>query len=282
MALLSTISRWYFSKERLANTPSRKCNVLPDREEAYRQQAAWFIQDLGERLNVTQLCICTAIVYMQRFYMFHSFTMFRRNSVSAAAMFLATKVQDEPRRLDQVVKLGYACINKDQPNLVPLSSKCEQYQAEVQELVSNEIILLSTLGFDVAVSHPHPCVVQCCTALHLPREFTKLSYLLATSSLLVTTLCLRFSPQVVACVCIHLANSWSINTLIPPSNTGREWYHSLDSTVNIELIETLKQEFEDILEKHPNMIKIKLLRSVPDFLKAGVNIFSFTLNSKIH
>ena len=38
------------------------------------------------------MCINTAIVYMQRFYMFHSFTKFHRNYIAAAALFLAAKV----------------------------------------------------------------------------------------------------------------------------------------------------------------------------------------------
>ena len=44
----------------------------------------------------TQLCINTAIVYMQRFYMFHSFTKFHRNFIAAAALFLAAKVTQRP------------------------------------------------------------------------------------------------------------------------------------------------------------------------------------------
>lgn len=42
--------------------------------------------------NRSQLCINTAIVYMHRFYAFHSFTHFHRNSIAAAALFLAGKV----------------------------------------------------------------------------------------------------------------------------------------------------------------------------------------------
>ena len=41
----------------------------------------------------SQLCINTAIVYMHRFYAFHSFTLFHRNSIAAAAFFLAAKVR---------------------------------------------------------------------------------------------------------------------------------------------------------------------------------------------
>ena len=40
----------------------------------------------------SQLCINTAIVYMHRFYAFHSFTQFHRNAIAAAALFLAAKV----------------------------------------------------------------------------------------------------------------------------------------------------------------------------------------------
>ena len=44
--------RWYFSEEKLASSPSRKWNIPADKEESYRQQAANFIQDMGQRLQV--------------------------------------------------------------------------------------------------------------------------------------------------------------------------------------------------------------------------------------
>lgn len=45
-------SRWYFTEEQLANSPSRECGVSADRELAYRQQAANLIQEVGQRLQV--------------------------------------------------------------------------------------------------------------------------------------------------------------------------------------------------------------------------------------
>lgn len=44
--------RWYFPKERLENTPSRRSGIDPDKELTYRQQSANFIQDIGQRLQV--------------------------------------------------------------------------------------------------------------------------------------------------------------------------------------------------------------------------------------
>lgn len=45
-------SKWFFTREQLENTASRRCGVEPDRELSYRQQAANLIQDMGQRLNV--------------------------------------------------------------------------------------------------------------------------------------------------------------------------------------------------------------------------------------
>jgi len=44
--------KWYFTKEQLANSPSRKCGIDADKELSNRQQAANFIQDMGQRLVV--------------------------------------------------------------------------------------------------------------------------------------------------------------------------------------------------------------------------------------
>ena len=41
--------------------------------------------------------------------------------ISAAALFLAAKVEEQPRKLDHVVRVLYATLHKDDPNLNPKS-----------------------------------------------------------------------------------------------------------------------------------------------------------------
>ncbi|KAM7325020.1 hypothetical protein ACRRTK_015273 [Alexandromys fortis] len=96
--------RWYFTREQLENSPSRRFGVDSDKELSYRQQAANLLQDMGQRLNVSQLTINTAIVYMHRFYMIQSFTQFHRYSMAPAALFLAAKVEEQPKKLEHVIK----------------------------------------------------------------------------------------------------------------------------------------------------------------------------------
>lgn len=53
-------SRWFFTREQLENTPSRRCGMEADKELSYRQQAANLIQEMGQRLNVYPF-LCLAL-----------------------------------------------------------------------------------------------------------------------------------------------------------------------------------------------------------------------------
>merc|ERR1711963_448259 len=251
--------RWYFSESQLRNTPTVRGGLALEKELSYRQQAANFIQDMGQRLEVTQLCINTAIVYMQRFYMFHSFTRFHRNSIASAALFLAAKVEEQPRKLEHVIKVAHLCLHRGQPQL---DVRSDAYMEQAQELVTNENILLQTLGFDVAIDHPHTHVVKCCQLVKAAKELAQTSYSMATNSLHLTTMCLRYSPTTVACVCIHLACKWS-NYKIPLSAQKKEWFTYIDQEVTIELLEKLTEEFLAILDKYPEsrLRKKKIMNS---------------------
>ncbi|KAM4601910.1 cyclin-T2-like [Polymixia lowei] len=244
-------TKWLFTREQLDNTPSRRCGVESDRELSYRQQAANLIQDMGQRLNVSQLIINTAIVYMHRFYMIHSFTKFHRNIISQTTLFLAAKVEEQPRKLEHVIKVAHACVN---PQDAPLDTKSNAYHQQAQELVLLETIVLQTLGFEITVEHPHTDVVRCSQLVRASKDLAQTSYFMATNSLHLTTFCLQHKPTVIACVCIHLACKWS-NWEIPVSTDGKHWWEYLDRTVTLQLLDELTHEFLQILEKTPSRLK---------------------------
>ncbi|CAN2389014.1 early viral transcription [Pristimantis euphronides] len=244
-------SRWFFTREQLENSPSRRSAVEADKELSYRQQAANLIQDMGQRLNVSQLTINTAIVYMHRFYMHHSFTKYHRNIMSPTALFLAAKVEEQPRKLEHVIKVCHACLNPNDPQL---DTKSDAYLQQAQELVILETVLLQTLGFEITIEHPHTDVVKCTQLVRASKDLAQTSYFMATNSLHLTTFCLQYKPTVIACVCIHLACKWS-NWEIPVSTDGKHWWEYVDPTVTLELLDELTHEFLQILEKTPSRLK---------------------------
>ncbi|XP_035249411.1 cyclin-T2-like isoform X1 [Anguilla anguilla] len=244
-------SKWFFTRDQLETTPSRRCGVEPDRELSYRQQAANLIQDMGQRLNVSQLTINTAIVYMHRFYMYHSFTKFHRNIISPTTLFLAAKVEEQPRKLEHVIKVAHACLN---PQETPLDTKSNAYLQQAQELVILETIVLQTLGFEITIEHPHTDVVKCSQLVRASKDLAQTSYFMATNSLHLTTFCLQHKPTVIACVCIHLACKWS-NWEIPVSTDAKHWWEYVDPSVTLTLLDELTHEFLQILEKTPSRLK---------------------------
>lgn len=265
--------RWYFTKEQLESSPSRKTGIDADKELAHRQQAASFIRDMGQRLQVTQLCVNTAIVYMHRFYVFHSFTHFHRNAIATAALFLAAKVEEQPRKLEHIIKVAQLCLARTQPSG---ERRNEVYSEQAQEVVMNENILLQTLGFDVAIEHPHSFIINFCQLANFSKELSQTMYFMATNSLYLTTMCLQYKPTVVACFCVHFVCKWS-NREIPKSKEDRSWYSYIDASVTPELMEQLTNEFLVVYDKCPTRLKKKIQSSQESLAGQNfLNNFSFS------
>uniref|UniRef100_A0A8C4SFR9 Cyclin-like domain-containing protein n=1 Tax=Erpetoichthys calabaricus TaxID=27687 RepID=A0A8C4SFR9_ERPCA len=225
--------KWFFTREQIENSPSRRAGLDPDKELSYRQQAANLLQDMGQRLNVSQLTINTAIVYMHRFYMIQSFTRFHRNVIVPATLFLAAKVEEQPRKLEYVIKVMHALLNPQDPSP---DVRSEAYLQQAQDLVILESIILQTLAFEITIDHPHTHVVKCTQLVRASKDLAQTSYFMATNSLHLTTFCLQYRPPVVACVCIHLACKWS-NWEIPVSTDAKHWWEYVDPTVTLELLD---------------------------------------------
>ena len=241
----------------IANTTSRKSEISVGEEHNLRQQTARFIQTMGQKLHVRQLCINTAIVYMHKFYMSHSFSVFCKYHISAAALFLASKVEKQERKTEQMIKVLDDC-NQLQ------NTKSVKYPEKVQELHNNESILLQTLGFEVSIIHPHTYVIEICEKMKANRRFSEESYCLATSSLHLTTMCLEYPPYIVACVCIQVA-CVSLKNWVPAclSNyaSGISWELYIDKPIDKNKIEELAGEFSFILEKSPRRLQSQIFQS---------------------
>lgn len=183
--------------------------------------------------------------------MIHSFTKFHRNIISQTTLFLAAKVEEQPRKLEHVIKIAHACVNPQEP---AIDTKSNAFLQQAQELVALETVVLQTLGFEITVDHPHTDVVRCSQLVRASKDLAQTSYFMATNSLHLTTFCLQYRPTVVACVCIHLACKWS-NWEIPVSTDGKHWWEYVDRTVTLQLLDELTHEFLQILEKTPSRLK---------------------------
>ena len=247
--------RWIMSPDKLLELPSLSEKFTTEDDRHYRQQAANMIQDLSKVLNLLPLVTNTAIVYMHRFFMFHSFHIFDRFLIGACCIFLACKVEEQPRKLEHVITMYCKCIKTDANAM-----RGEEHRKRIQDFIMHEQLLVETLGFDVRVEHPHSSVIKITEKIKASKDLAQTSYLLATNTLHLTTFCLLYPPVVIACVCINLACKWG-HWMIPKSNEKKDWWqYFAPSDFTQKKLDTLTDELVTIIDQSPAKMKDHLKR----------------------
>ncbi|XP_075240766.1 uncharacterized protein LOC142336104 [Convolutriloba macropyga] len=249
-------SRWIFATNEAINESSFVSPNFADMSDRqYRQQAANMIQDISKSLAIQPIAVNTAIVYMHRFFVFHSFDAFDRFLVAACCVFLACKVEEQPRKLEHVILMF--CKWRKLPEK---AVKGEEQRKLIQDFIMHEQLLVETLGFDVRVEHPHSSVIKITEKIKASKDLAQTSYMLATNTLHLTTFCLQYTPVVIACVCINLACKWG-HWLIPKSNERREWWqYFAPAGFTQKKLDLLTDELVTIIDQSPAKMKEHLKR----------------------
>jgi len=71
-----------------------------------------------------------------------------------ACVFLASKVEEQPKKLDEVLKVCHNVLHKKK-----LESRTQEYFIRSEKLQRNETLLLETLDFEYKIEHPHPHII---------------------------------------------------------------------------------------------------------------------------
>ncbi|CRK87348.1 CLUMA_CG001150, isoform A [Clunio marinus] len=192
---------WYFEKEELKNTPSRRDGVDFDTEKRYRREATNFIRECGTEMNLGYATIHSAVAFMHRFYMFHSFRTFPRFVTACSCLFLAGKVEETPKKCKDIVKKAHSILSSEK-----FASFGEDPKEEV---ITMERILLKTVKFDLQVDHPYRFVIEYAKCLKsnspIPKEQVVQKAWNFVNDSLETTLCLQWEPEIIAVAMLYLA-----------------------------------------------------------------------------
>jgi cyclin T len=252
--------RWYFATDQLRKTPASSGDPPEVNKDVWnRYQCAELVQSIGQRMKLPQFAINTAILYMHRFYQFHSMTRFHRHTMAPVFVFLAAKVDETPRRLDMVVRETHRILYPNEAALEPTS---EKYLEELQNMVTHENVLLQTLAFDLVVQHPHSHVIRCCQLIRCDKQLSHAAYDLASCALHFTSLCIQYSPVLVASMCVYVAAKWS-NIKIPLSEPDKKaWFYFMDPSLTETQIQKVAEDFLTAVEGYPARVRTKIWNQV--------------------
>jgi len=238
-----------YTEDELLNCPSVLDGTLTAEKELYkRQEAGVFIRDVSHLLCLRPIAINTACYFMHRFFMHHSMKTHKKFDISMACVFLASKVEDLPKSLDEVLKVCYKALWKKE-----LKNRTQQYTEESEKLQRNEMLLLQILDFEYKVKQPHLYIVKITEFLKSDRKFSKMAYLMASYSFYLTPFCILYKPVVVASMCIYLSMKWTRMEL-PDSIDCRPFWKYMNPKIEEETLKELTEKFEAILQKYPKNI----------------------------
>jgi len=161
-------------------------------------------------------------------------------------LFLAAKVEEAPIRLEYVLKTAHMFIHPKSPP--PTEKELTRLK---NDLIYNENLLLQTLGFDFIILHPHTPVIECAALIRATKGMTRQAYDLATNSLHFTTMCVRYTPEVVACVCLNTVLKGHSLT-IGPSEEGKYWWNHFSKDLTKEELESITEEYANIMKHSKN------------------------------
>lgn len=208
--IFTTLDNFYVSKEDLADSPSRKDGISADTERDQRIYGCELIQEAGILLRLPQAVMATGQVLLHRFYCKVSLVAHDVKKTAMACVWLATKLEENPRRMREMLSVFYRLDRRRQgkPTLPPLEVYGPVFEKWKSDVVTLERIMLRAFGFILHVEHPHKFVLNYLVVLeqhdHPESGLLQRAWNLANDSLR-STLCVRFKGEIVACGIIFLA-----------------------------------------------------------------------------
>ncbi|XP_048499241.2 cyclin-L1-1 [Beta vulgaris subsp. vulgaris] len=203
--IYTAIDTFYLTEEQLTNSPSRKDAIDEETEITLRIYGCDLIQESGILLRLPQAVMATGQVLFHRFYCKKSFARFNVKRVAASCVWLASKLEESPRKARQVLIVFHRMeCRRENLSIEHLDLYSKKYTELKMDLIRTERHLLKEMGFICHVEHPHKFISNYLATLGTPPELRQDAWNLANDSLR-TTLCVRFKSEVVACGVVYAA-----------------------------------------------------------------------------
>jgi len=192
--------------------------------------AVRFIFECGIKLGLRHITICSAAVYFHKFYKHVDNIAYDNYSIASAALYLASKVQDETIKLRDLINVCYHTLYRD---AAPLQL-AEEYWNFRDSIVHAEMLTMRFLQFDTTFDHPHNYFLHYIQSLRpvfyskhgkdiilFKKAYDFLHDFYHNSDIL------QYRPQHIAIACIELAiNVYGIPSQIIDYDQ-QPWYQAL-------------------------------------------------------
>ncbi|KAI9778907.1 MAG: hypothetical protein M1835_004819 [Candelina submexicana] len=208
--LLAAESQWIFTEEELARTPSALDGMPLEKERENRGKGVNFITQVGIQLKLPQLTLATAGIFLQRFFMRHTMVdkpdrpALHYYTVAATATFLATKVEENCRKMREII-IACCRVAQKNPNLI-MDEHTREYWKWRDAILHNEDVLLEAICFDLSLQPPYKILFEYLVYLGEAnnKKLRNAAWAFINDSNL-TMLCLLFNSRTIAAAALYCA-----------------------------------------------------------------------------
>lgn len=231
--VLNTIqAQWLFTDEELTRTPSQLDGMKMEAEHISRSKGVNFITQVGIMLKLPQLTLATAAVYMHRFFM--RFSMVDLPSrpgmhpypIAATSLFLATKVEENVRRMKEIV-VSCCRVAQKQPNMI-VDEQSKEFWKWRDTILHHEDMLLEALCFDLQLEQPYRILYDfiCFFGVGEHKPLRNAAWAFVNDSM-YTVLSLQFNARIIAAAALYAA-ARHCDIGFKDDDLGRPWWEQLD------------------------------------------------------
>uniref|UniRef100_A0A8C1C8V4 Cyclin-like domain-containing protein n=2 Tax=Cyprinus carpio TaxID=7962 RepID=A0A8C1C8V4_CYPCA len=146
-------------EESLSSTPSMLDGLDHETETNLRILGCELIQSAGILLRLPQVAMATGQVLFQRFFYSKSFIKHSFEIFAMACVNLASKIEESPRRVRDVINVFHHLKQGKGKKITPLVLD-QNYINTKNQVIKAERRVLKELGFCVHVKHPHKIIVM--------------------------------------------------------------------------------------------------------------------------
>ncbi|KAF2244219.1 cyclin-like protein [Trematosphaeria pertusa] len=252
-AVAEAEQQWIFSEEELLQAPSIVDGMSPEEERTLRKKGVNFILQVGMMLKLPQTTLSTAAVFFNRYLMRNSlksrpsYKPLHHYQVAATALFLATKVEENCRKMKELVVACVRVALKDPNKLVDEQTK--DFWKWRDTILYSEDVLLESLCFDLSVEPPYKTMYDMLKyyGVEHNKRLRNAAWAFLSDSCL-TQLCLLFTSHTIAAASLY-AGARMVDIELPDED-GKPWWEI--QHVKLRDIRRACNIMADIYEQTPN------------------------------
>ncbi|XP_071810585.1 cyclin-Q-like [Asterias amurensis] len=140
-----------------SSTSQRPTNEVIDSAVAKAHfRVAQYMMEAGIKLSLQSATVASACTIYYRFFSVCNVTDYDTHLVGAAAIYLATKVEEQPVKLRDIINVCYRILHKSES---PLEIG-KRYWDLRESVVNCELLLIRMLKFNPKVTLPHKYLVH--------------------------------------------------------------------------------------------------------------------------